>query len=113
MGLRDGHRKNSLHGSSSLMVDSANKDEAMASSEEGDATTNIISQPRPGVELLLVSRSAFVLGPQSMLIQSPHSGFSTLTIDDPVKRFVEVTKFYLSSRHVRPTCLKKPLSFHG
>ena len=42
MGLRDGHRKNSLDGSRSLMEDSADEDEAMVSSEGGDVITNII-----------------------------------------------------------------------
>ena len=111
-----GHRKNSLGGSRSSMEDSADEDETVVSSEQGSVLTHIISQLRPGADLSRVTLPTFILEPRSMLeritnfMAHPETLLPMPTIDDPIQRFVAVTKFYLSGWHIKPPGVKKPLN---
>ena len=92
------------------------EDETVVSSEQGNVLTHIISQLRPGAELSRVTLPTFILEPRSMLeritnfMAHPDTLLPLPTIDDPVQRFVAVTKFYLSGWHIKPAGVKKPLN---
>ncbi|KXS96803.1 hypothetical protein AC578_8316 [Pseudocercospora eumusae] len=115
-----GHRKNSLtSGSRSSMEahsDAEDGDETVVSSEQGNVLTHIISQLRPGADLSRVTLPTFILEPRSMLeritnfMAHPETLLPPPTIDDPVQRFVAVTKFYMSGWHIKPPGVKKPLN---
>lgn len=114
-----GHiHKKSLGGSarSSMDGNDTDDDETIVSSEQGNVLTHIISQLRPGAELSRVTLPTFILEPRSMLeritnfFSHPDLLIDLPTIDDPVQRFVAVTKFYLSGWHIKPAGVKKPLN---
>ena len=70
--------------------------------------SHIISQLRPGADLSRVTLPTFILEPRSMLeritnfMAHPEILLTLPTIDDPIERFVAVTKFYLSGWHIKP-----------
>ncbi|KAK4504240.1 hypothetical protein PRZ48_005156 [Zasmidium cellare] len=113
-----GHRKNSLHSNRSSVDEnrSENDDETVVSEEQGSVLTHIISQLRPGADLSRVTLPTFILEPRSMLeritnfMAHPETLLPMPTIDDPIQRFVAVTKFYLSGWHIKPPGVKKPLN---
>jgi len=117
-----GHARNALsHGSARSSVDESRpeaegEDETVVSSEQGNVLTHIISQLRPGADLSRVTLPTFILEPRSMLeritnfMAHPETLLHMPTIDDPVARFVAVTKFYLSGWHIKPPGVKKPLN---
>lgn len=117
-----GHARNALsHGSARSSVDgdrpeAEGDDETVVSSEQGNVLTHIISQLRPGADLSRVTLPTFILEPRSMLeritnfMAHPETLLPMPTIDDPVERFVAVTKFYLSGWHIKPPGVKKPLN---
>ncbi|KAH6639178.1 oxysterol binding protein [Boeremia exigua] len=78
--------------------------------------SHIISQLRPGADLSRVTLPTFILEPRSMLeritnfMAHPETLLPLTKIDDPVQRFVAVTKFYLSGWHIKPPGVKKPLN---
>jgi hypothetical protein len=98
------------------MEESADEDETVVSSEQGNVLQHIISQLRPGADLSRITLPTFILEPRSMLeritnfMAHPETLLPMPTIDDPVARFVAVTKFYLSGWHIRPPGVKKPLN---
>jgi hypothetical protein len=85
-------------------------------SEQGSMLSHIISQLRPGADLSRVTLPTFILEPRSMLeritnfMAHPETLLPLTTIDDPIQRFVAVTKFYLSGWHIKPPGVKKPLN---
>ncbi|KAK3653288.1 Oxysterol-binding protein OBPa [Elasticomyces elasticus] len=115
-----GHRKNSLtsnRSSTDAARDSdAEEDVEVVNTEQGNVLTHIISQLRPGADLSRVTLPTFILEPRSMLeritnfMAHPDILLTLPTIDDPIKRFVAVTKFYLSGWHIKPPGVKKPLN---
>ncbi|KAF1943836.1 hypothetical protein EJ02DRAFT_421035 [Clathrospora elynae] len=92
------------------------EDETVMDSEQGSMLSHIISQLRPGADLSRVTLPTFILEPRSMLeritnfMAHPEELLSIPKVDDPVKRFVAVTKFYLSGWHIKPRGVKKPLN---
>ncbi|KAH7092486.1 hypothetical protein FB567DRAFT_435725 [Paraphoma chrysanthemicola] len=97
--------------------DETNKeDETVMDADQGNMLMHIISQLRPGADLSRVTLPTFILEPRSMLeritnfMAHPETMLPIPTIDDPVKRFVAVTKFYLSGWHIKPPGVKKPLN---
>lgn len=110
-----GHRKNT-HSSSKNSGDTDDEDETVVTSEQGNVLTHIISQLRPGADLSRVTLPTFILEPRSMLeritnfMAHPEIMLSLPDIEDPIQRFVAVTKFYLSGWHIRPPGVKKPLN---
>ncbi|RKP25323.1 hypothetical protein SYNPS1DRAFT_15817 [Syncephalis pseudoplumigaleata] len=74
----------------------------------------IISQLSKGVDLHRVTLPTFVLEPRSFLeratdfMSHPELILKTATIDDPLERFVSVTRYFLSGWHIQPKGVKKP-----
>ncbi|GAB7365118.1 hypothetical protein MBLNU230_g6207t1 [Neophaeotheca triangularis] len=114
------HRKSSTASNRSSVDtgsrDEPGEDETTVDAEQGNVLSHIISQLRPGADLSRVTLPTFILEPRSMLeritnfMSHPETLLPLPTIDDPVKRFVEVTKFYLSGWHIKPPGVKKPLN---
>ncbi|KAJ4985611.1 oxysterol binding protein [Stagonosporopsis vannaccii] len=116
-------RKNSLTGSARSSVDETRggdevtkEDETVVDAEQGSMLSHIISQLRPGADLSRVTLPTFILEPRSMLeritnfMAHPETLLPLTKIEDPVDRFVAVTKFYLSGWHIKPPGVKKPLN---
>ncbi|KXS10853.1 Oxysterol-binding protein [Gonapodya prolifera JEL478] len=74
----------------------------------------IISQLRKGMDLHRVALPVFVLEPRSMLeritdfFAHPDILARVPQTQDPVERFVHVTKYFLAGWHIRPKGVKKP-----
>ncbi|KAG9299629.1 hypothetical protein G9A89_020800 [Geosiphon pyriformis] len=74
----------------------------------------LISQLRKGMDLHRVTLPTFVLEPRSMLeritdfMSHPELILRISKQDDPVKRFVNVVRYYLSGWHIKPKGVKKP-----
>jgi hypothetical protein len=108
-----GHRK-----SSSVTSGKADGegDETVVSEEQGNVLMHIISQLRPGADLSRVTLPTFILEPKSMLeritnfMAHPETLLQIPKIEDPVERFVAVTRFYLAGWHIKPAGVKKPLN---
>lgn len=115
-----GHRKNSLASARSSTEETRDSDtggdETVVDQEQGNVLSHIISQLRPGADLSRVTLPTFILEPRSMLeritnfMAHPEALLLLPTIEDPVQRFVAVTKFYLSGWHIKPPGVKKPLN---
>nr|POE62967.1 oxysterol-binding protein-like protein obpalpha [Quercus suber] len=115
-----GHRKASVtssRGSTDEPRDSEDAgDETVVNSEQGSVLAHIISQLRPGADLSRVTLPTFILEPKSMLeritnfMAHPETLLPVPDIDDPLHRFVAVTKFYLAGWHIKPAGVKKPLN---
>ncbi|EUC34099.1 hypothetical protein COCCADRAFT_4445 [Bipolaris zeicola 26-R-13] len=96
--------------------DVTKEDETIIDPEQGNMLTHIISQLRPGADLSRVTLPTFILEPRSMLeritnfMAHPETLLPITKIEDPVQRFVAVTKFYLSGWHIKPPGVKKPLN---
>ncbi|KAJ4368654.1 Oxysterol-binding protein OBPa [Didymella sp. IMI 355093] len=117
-------RKNSLTGSARSSLDAprdhgeevTKEDETVVDAEQGSMLSHIISQLRPGADLSRVTLPTFILEPRSMLeritnfMAHPETLLPLTKIEDPVERFVAVTKFYLSGWHIKPPGVKKPLN---
>ncbi|RMZ68523.1 oxysterol binding [Pyrenophora seminiperda CCB06] len=102
------------------------EDETIMDSEQGNMLSHIISQLRPGADLSRVTLPTFILEPRSMLeritkwvklwseqlsfMAHPETLLPITEVQDPVQRFVAVTKFYLSGWHIKPPGVKKPLN---
>ncbi|CAA9961152.1 Oxysterol binding protein [Pyrenophora teres f. maculata] len=92
------------------------EDETVMDSEQGNMLSHIISQLRPGADLSRVTLPTFILEPRSMLeritnfMAHPETLLPITEVQDPVQRFVAVTKFYLSGWHIKPPGVKKPLN---
>ncbi|KAH8723763.1 hypothetical protein GQ44DRAFT_619635 [Phaeosphaeriaceae sp. PMI808] len=98
-------------------VDDASKeDETVMDADQGSMLSHIISQLRPGADLSRVTLPTFILEPRSMLeritnfMAHPETMLPITKIEDPLQRFVAVTKFYLSGWHIKPPGVKKPLN---
>ncbi|KAI7904108.1 uncharacterized protein BX663DRAFT_506449 [Cokeromyces recurvatus] len=74
----------------------------------------LISQLRKGTDLSRVTLPTFVLEPRSLLekftdfMSHPELLVKASKTTDPVQRFVEVCRFFLSGWHVKPKGVKKP-----
>lgn len=74
----------------------------------------LIAQLRKGTDLSRVTLPTFVLEPRSMLEKfTDFMGHPELVVQaakttDPVQRFVEVCRFFLSGWHIKPKGVKKP-----
>ncbi|RKP09614.1 hypothetical protein THASP1DRAFT_14015 [Thamnocephalis sphaerospora] len=74
----------------------------------------IISQLSKGVDLHRVTLPTFVLEPRSFLeritdfMSHPELILGTAQVEDPVERFVQVTRYFLSGWHIQPKGVKKP-----
>ncbi|KAI9480573.1 MAG: hypothetical protein EXX96DRAFT_480081 [Benjaminiella poitrasii] len=74
----------------------------------------LISQLRKGTDLSRVTLPTFVLEPRSLLekitdfMSHPELVVKASKTTDPVQRFVEVCRFFLSGWHVKPKGVKKP-----
>ncbi|KAI9221299.1 oxysterol-binding protein [Blastocladiella britannica] len=74
----------------------------------------IISQLTKGTDLHRVTLPTFVLEPRSMLERitdfmcHPDLLLQTHSKEDPVARFVDVVRYYVSGWHIRPKGVKKP-----
>ncbi|GJJ74396.1 oxysterol-binding protein-related protein 8 [Entomortierella parvispora] len=74
----------------------------------------IISQLSKGGDLHRVTLPTFVLEPRSMLeritdfMSHPDIINKANQLDDPVERFVAVTRYFLSGWHIKPKGVKKP-----
>ncbi|THX89799.1 Oxysterol-binding protein [Aureobasidium pullulans] len=120
-----GLRRNTAGNRSSVegdRPDTTADDETVVDQDQGNAKwkktvlSHIISQLRPGADLSRVTLPTFILEPRSMLeritnfMAHPEILLTLPGIDDPVERFVAVTKFYLSGWHIKPPGVKKPLN---
>ncbi len=74
----------------------------------------MISQVKIGMDLHRVPFPTFVLEPRSMLeritdfVSHPQLIIHTPKKEDPLERFLDVVRYYLSGWHVRPKGAKKP-----
>ncbi|KAL6165651.1 Oxysterol-binding protein OBPa [Exserohilum turcicum] len=125
-GVTSKHRRTSLTSSRGSSIDESRRhdggddvtkeDETVIDSEQGNMLTHIISQLRPGADLSRVTLPTFILEPRSMLeritnfMAHPETLLPIPKVEDPVQRFVAVTKFYLSGWHIKPPGVKKPLN---
>ncbi|KIW09145.1 uncharacterized protein PV09_00081 [Verruconis gallopava] len=114
-----GHRRHSAASSRASQDDGREvqtDDETVVDAEQGNVLMHIISQLRPGADLSRVTLPTFILEPRSMLeritnfMAHPELLLPIEKVDDPVQRFVAVTKFYLSGWHIKPPGVKKPLN---
>ncbi|TKX23218.1 putative oxysterol-binding protein 2 [Elsinoe australis] len=116
MVLGHSHRRHSLASNRSSMEDNNQDDETVIDDDQGNVLSHLISQLRPGADLSRVTFPTFILEPRSMLeritnfMAHPETLLPMPEIDDPVQRFVAVTKFYLSGWHIKPPGVKKPLN---
>ncbi|KAF8936864.1 hypothetical protein EDD21DRAFT_373458 [Dissophora ornata] len=75
---------------------------------------DIISQLSKGGDLHRVTLPTFVLEPRSMLeritdfMSHPEIIIQANQLEDPVERFVAVTRYFLSGWHIKPKGVKKP-----
>ncbi|KAF9916266.1 hypothetical protein BX616_004172 [Lobosporangium transversale] len=75
---------------------------------------DIISQLSKGGDLHRVTLPTFVLEPRSMLeritdfMSHPELIIKANQLEDPVERFVSVTRYFLSGWHIKPKGVKKP-----
>jgi len=96
--------------------ETSKEDETVMDADQGNMLTHIISQLRPGADLSRVTLPTFILEPRSMLeritnfMAHPETMLPITKTEDPVQRFVAVTKFYLSGWHIKPPGVKKPLN---
>jgi hypothetical protein len=106
-----GLRRNTAGNRSSIegdRPDTTADDETVVDQDQGNVLSHIISQLRPGADLSRVTLPTFILEPRSMLeritnfMAHPEILLTLPAIDDPVERFVAVTKFYLSGWHIKP-----------
>ncbi|KAI1315119.1 hypothetical protein EDD11_001266 [Mortierella claussenii] len=74
----------------------------------------IIAQLGKSTDLHRVTLPTFVLEPRSMLeritdfMSHPELVIKANQIEDPIERFVAVTRYYLSGWHIKPKGVKKP-----
>lgn len=74
----------------------------------------LIAQLRKGTDLSRVTLPTFVLEPRSLLekitdfMSHPELVVAASKTTDPVQRFVEVCRFFLSGWHIKPKGVKKP-----
>ncbi|KAI8811795.1 hypothetical protein BJ742DRAFT_674460 [Cladochytrium replicatum] len=74
----------------------------------------LISQLRKGMDLHRVTLPTFVLEPRSMcervtdFMSHPELIIHTHLKEDPVERFIDVVRFFLSGWHIKPKGVKKP-----
>lgn len=85
-------------------------------SENQSILMGIISQLRPGCDLTRITLPTFILERKSMLERitnafcTPDIVFEANETKDDVKRFLLIVKWYLSSWHIAPKAVKKPLN---
>ncbi|KAI9592505.1 hypothetical protein BDF19DRAFT_451373 [Syncephalis fuscata] len=74
----------------------------------------IISQLSKGVDLHRVTLPTFVLEPRSFLervtdfMSHPELILNVAQVEDPLERFISVTRYFLSGWHIQPKGVKKP-----
>ncbi|KAI9337431.1 hypothetical protein BD770DRAFT_331746 [Pilaira anomala] len=74
----------------------------------------LIAQLRKGTDLSRITLPTFVLEPRSLLekftdfMSHPELVVKASKTTDPVQRFVEVCRFFLSGWHIKPKGVKKP-----
>uniref|UniRef100_A0A1D1XEG0 Oxysterol-binding C23B6.01c n=1 Tax=Anthurium amnicola TaxID=1678845 RepID=A0A1D1XEG0_9ARAE len=97
------------------MADDENSNDTEVLDEEPRSILlGLISQLRKGMDLHRVTLPTFVLEPRSMLeritdfMSHPNLILSVPREEDPVKRFVNVVRYYLSGWHIKPKGVKKP-----
>lgn len=77
---------------------------------------SIISQLKPGCDLSRITLPTFILEKKSMLeritnfFQIPELLIDANKKEDPLERFIAITKWYLACWHVAPKAVKKPLN---
>jgi len=77
---------------------------------------SLISQLRPGSDLSRITLPTFILERKSMLeritntFQHPKMMAQAEANPDPVQRFVDVLRWYMSGWHIAPKAVKKPLN---
>lgn len=77
---------------------------------------NIISQLRPGSDLSRITLPTFILEKKSMLeritnqLQFPDILLDAHNGPDPLSRFFQIVKWYMSGWHIAPKAVKKPLN---
>ncbi|KAF9201593.1 hypothetical protein BGZ49_008171 [Haplosporangium sp. Z 27] len=84
--------------------------------EEGSKNIlmGIIAQLGKTTDLHRVTLPTFVLEPRSMLeritdfMSHPEQIIKVYQIEDPIERFIAVTRYYLSGWHIKPKGVKKP-----
>ncbi|KAG7196153.1 uncharacterized protein KQ657_000165 [Scheffersomyces spartinae] len=76
----------------------------------------IIAQLKPGCDLTRITLPTFILEKKSMLeritnfFQIPDIMLQANNTEDPLERFLLITKWYLASWHIAPKAVKKPLN---
>jgi len=103
--------------SSEQQVDLTNVDadqKEVLDDEPRSILLGLISQLRKGTDLHRVALPTFVLEPRSMLegftdfLSHPELILGTHKKTDPVERFVDVVRYFLSGWHIKPKGVKKP-----
>ncbi|KAF7725386.1 hypothetical protein EC973_009654 [Apophysomyces ossiformis] len=97
-------------------TDNNNNNDNVEILEEGSQSIvlDLINQLRKDMDLSRVALPTFVLEPRSMLEKltdfwsHPELLLIASKVDDPLDRFVQVVRFYLSGWHVKPVGVKKP-----
>lgn len=85
-------------------------------SENQSILMGIIAQLRPGCDLSRITLPTFILERKSMLerisnaFMTPDILIDANNTEDAVQRFLLVVKWYLSSWHIAPKAVKKPLN---
>eukprot|EP00761_Pharyngomonas_kirbyi_P012103 gb/GECH01012130.1/.p1 GENE.gb/GECH01012130.1/~~gb/GECH01012130.1/.p1 ORF type:complete len:390 (+),score=81.33 gb/GECH01012130.1/:1-1170(+) len=75
---------------------------------------HVMSQLRPGVDLTRVTIPSYFLEPRSLLekltdfLAHADIAIKADTLDDPLERFLEIVRWYVSGWHVKPKGVKKP-----
>ncbi|KAG5460039.1 MAG: hypothetical protein BJ554DRAFT_7960, partial [Olpidium bornovanus] len=95
-------------------AESAGDDSEVLDDEPRNILSGLIAQLRKGMDLHRVTLPTFVLEPRSMteritdFMSHPQLIHDTSLKDDPVTRFVDVLRYYLSGWHIKPKGVKKP-----
>lgn len=90
------------------------EDAEILDDEPRNILSGLISQLRKGMDLHRVTLPTFVLEPRSMceritdFMSHPDLVLRTAKKEDPVERFVDVVRYYLSGWHIKPKGVKKP-----
>ncbi|KAI9208664.1 uncharacterized protein BJ171DRAFT_211736 [Polychytrium aggregatum] len=92
----------------------ADVDKEVLDEEPRSILLGLISQLRKDMDLHRVTLPTFVLEPRSMceritdFMSHPQLILGTSKKDDPMERFIDVVRYYLSGWHIKPKGVKKP-----
>lgn len=108
--------KNKIVGTDPTNSNGENDGVDVIDSENQSILMGIIAQLRPGCDLTRITLPTFILERKSMLERITNAFFTPDILlranntEDPLERFILIVKWYISSWHIAPKAVKKPLN---